>query len=214
MPTSEFFRQIERVFAKAGVRLRPEPFVPWTRAVEQVVRGTGHGLSVALETPERAEVLEFLGPIFRSKWYAYKKSGTEGPDLSAPKVGVYSTYAALAPVKKAVAEINGDIIGMPLQRLGRLLEEERIDILYAPAIGIGYLQEKMAQSLEKVPGIEFDMLSYVAIRKDAPCMEKKDALNTALVDWSKSEVAQAYAVASPLSRTFADIMQSAQRYQQ
>lgn len=214
VPTSEFYRQLERVFADVGVRLEPEPFVPWSRAIEQVVRGTGHGLSVALETPERAEVLEFLGPIFRSRWNAYKKQGAADPDLNNPKVGVYSTYANLAPVQKAVEDINGEIVGMPLPRLSRLLEENRVDILYAPAIGIGYLQERMNLALEKIPGIEFEMLSYVAIRKDAPCMKHQDALNEALIAWSKTEIAQSYAVASPLSRTFTEVLESAKKHRQ
>lgn len=214
VPTGEFYRQLERVFAGVGVRLEPEPFVPWSRAIEQVVRGTGHGLSVALETPERAEVLAFLGPIFRSKWYAYKKQGADDPDLSNPKVGVYSTYSDLAPVQKAVEDINGEIVGMPLPRLSRLLEENRVDILYAPAIGIGYLQERMNLALEKIPGIEFEMLSYVAIRKDAPCMKQKEALNEALIAWSETEIAQSYAVASPLSRTFTEVLESAKKHRQ
>lgn len=207
-PTSEFSKQMIKVFRQAGVKLELAPFVPWTRAIEQVTRGTDHGLSVALETPERAEEMAFLGPIFSNKWYVYKKTGTE-PDLTAPKVGIYSTYAGLAPVQKAVADINGEIVGMPLQRLGRMLDEQRIDIIYAPELGIGYLQDRMKQALELVPGIQFDMLTYVAIRHDAPCMQRKEQLNQALMDWSTSEVAQAYAIASPQARTFADILENA-----
>lgn len=211
-PSSEFSRQLINVFQKAGIKLEPAPFVPWTRAIEQVTRGKDHGLSVALETPQRAEALAFLGPIFRNKWYAYKKSGSD-PDLTAPKVGVYSTYAYLEPVKKAVKDINGEIVGMPLERLGRMLEEQRVDLIYAPELGIGYLQDRMKQALELVPGIEFDMLTYVAIRHDAPCMQHKEALNQALIDWSQSDVAQAYAVASPQARTFSEILESATEYQ-
>lgn len=206
MPTTEFSRQLGVVFADVGTRMEPEPFVPWTRAIEQVMRGSDHGLSVALATPERAKTLEFLGPIFRSKWYAYKKQGHPVTNMDNPKVGVFNTYAELAPVQKAVSEINGEIIGMPLQRLGRMLEEGRVDLIYGPVIGIGYLQNQMHQTLEQVPGIEFELLSYVAIRKDAPCMSRKDALNEALVAWSETDVAQAYSTASPLSKTFADIM--------
>lgn len=211
MPTSEFSKQMKKVFGKAGVTLQAAPFVPWNRAIEQVTRGKDHGLSVALETPERAKALAFLGPIFRNKWYAYKKSGAD-PDITAPKVGVYSTYAYLAPVKKAVEDINGEIVGMPLERLGRMLDEQRVDIIYAPELGIGYLQDRMKQALEQVPGIEFDMLTYVAIRHDAPCMQHKDVLNQALLDWSQSEVAKAYAVASPQARTFSEILESAKEY--
>ncbi len=209
MPTSEFSRQLTSAFKSAGVHLAPEPFVPWSRATEQVMRGNGHGLSVALETPERAEVLEFLGPIFRSKWYAYQKSGEPQVDTTNPKVGVFNTYADLAPVQQAVKDINGQIIGMPLERLGRMLETGYIDMIYGPVIGVGYLQDKMKQELERVPGIEFEMLSYVAIRKDAPCMHKKDALNVALAEWSQSDIALAYSTASPLAKNFADIMKSA-----
>lgn len=213
LPTTMFSKELVKVFESVGAKLEPAPYVPWTRATEQVARGTDHGLSVALETPERGKTLAFLGPIFRNKWYAYK---TINQPLNAekPKVGVYGTYAKLAPIQEAVKAINGEIIGMPLERLGRMLEEGRIDLIYSPPLGVGYLNERLQQSLETVPGIEFEVLTYVAVRHDAPCMAMKDELNEALQTWAESDVAKVLASASSEDRTYEEILASAKRNQQ
>lgn len=203
LPKSEFFKQIKSAFAKGGVRLEAAPFVPWSRATEQVLRGEDHGLSLALKTTERQEELAFLGPIFETTWYAYKIKGTGERDLIGAKIGVSNSYAKLEPIVAAIQAFQGEIIGMPAQRLGRMLKEQRVDAIAWPEYGIDYLQQEMQLELERSSGVAFNVQTFVAVRKDAPCMSRRVQLNEALRAWSKTDIAIAYSKASPLTRNVA-----------
>ncbi|MBO6505884.1 MAG: hypothetical protein JJ850_02385 [Kordiimonadaceae bacterium] len=195
-PTSGFYQKLKTIFADAGAELIAEPFVPWTRAVEEVMRGKGQGLSMALETPSRAEKLAFLGPIFTNKWYKYIRRGAN-PNMASPTVGVLRTYADLTPIIEAVEAMNGTLIGMPYERLGRMLEEDRVDVILASEYGISLLLDRRQQQLERLPGEGVDVHTYVAIKHDAPCMTRKAELNAALSTWAKTDDAKTYSVGPP-----------------
>lgn len=206
LPQSRFSKEIQGVFQSVGVHLEPEPITPWPRAIEQVMRGQSHGLAVALKTPERAEVMHFLGPVFLTPWAAYRHKETQISSTERPKIGVFDTYAHLAPIQEAVADIGGDIVSLSPERLGRMLAAGRIDMLYAPNLEERDIQELVKQPLETISDLGFDVRIYVALRKDAPCAGQRERLDAAIDAWSTTDIAQAYGIAPITSRTFGEVM--------
>lgn len=190
IPSSDFSKAMIRVFDNAGVILEPVPFMPWPRAVESVMRGRDHGLSVVLKTHDRLKKLEFLGPVFIFNWGAFRSLKREYDFKESPRVGIPIQFSHLTPVKEAVDAIGGEAVSMSLPRLQRMLDEGLIDLIFGPHAGQRDIDKAIGKTIVEVPSMAFEVRSYVAIRKDAPCISQKSALNTAIIAWSKTEEAQ------------------------
>jgi len=148
--------------------------LPWKRALQIVKTKPGTALFSMARTPEREDEFKWVGPIFVTRGWLYKKADrkfdiTKLSDAkSVHAVGVQAGGAAERSLRKLGFE-NLEPLYVPETSL-RMLVEDRIDLWVASDIVMNFQRKKLGLDQgEVVPAIRLGKYEmYLAFSKDTP----------------------------------------------
>ena len=156
---------------------------PFRRVLRMVQQGEVDLMLGAMETQERAEVMEFVAPAFPPErslfFYLNKENRVERySDLYGKTIGVLEGASYFSRFDNDEALLKEPV--PRYESLMLMMQKGRLDVVVAPELVGLYTAEKLGLDFEVSPFFVPGDRSYIAVAKNSPALKYADDIRAAL----------------------------------